>query len=195
MANTGNVVYQTLEEYYVNGPNAGQATGNTKPNDSSDPDYVAPEPYDSSNPNHVDSSGNPLGCIINTVSGFTLEEYDPNATDPYKVTFAQTGYDSGGNGNAKLLYLLDNQTGSAGSGFSVTISDEDENGNAVGAPAWLSFTLGTDGSGKQRISIKPNSNNDTGAARFAYKRVKDDNTSYDELVTVEQSSNGGTGIL
>lgn len=39
MANTGYVIYQNLEEYDVE---TGQATGNTKPNDPSDPDYVEP---------------------------------------------------------------------------------------------------------------------------------------------------------
>lgn len=39
MANTGYVIYQNLEEYNVD---TNVATGNVKPNDPSDPDYVAP---------------------------------------------------------------------------------------------------------------------------------------------------------
>jgi len=45
MANTGKVIYQDLEEYYVNGPNAGQPTGQVKPNDVNDNDYIAPVDY------------------------------------------------------------------------------------------------------------------------------------------------------
>lgn len=49
--NTGNVKINTLEEYYVNGPNAGQRTGNEKANTEADAgnDYIAPFPADQVN--------------------------------------------------------------------------------------------------------------------------------------------------
>jgi len=40
MANTGRLIYQNLEEYFKD---TGVATGNEKPNDPNDPDYIPPE--------------------------------------------------------------------------------------------------------------------------------------------------------
>ena len=167
MAKTGNVIYQNLEEYYTNGPNAGQATGVTKPNNSTDTDYVAPVP-----------NSQELSIDCSTGGGSTT-----NWAGNLSTTGVQFIWNALSTGETITAEMLPSDE------YTITTAWEDNTGQTIQKPSWINMTPFKNGNTVLEFSV--NSDNTTGAARYANVQITADGVT--SLINITQQYDTSTG--